>query len=122
PAALPARQQARGGAVARVLWLGAVLAGHAGATYICQMTASRGQMGRLVVCPTPIGNLDDLTSRVLGVLREADVIACEDTRHTRRLLARYAITAPLVSLHEHNERARAGELVQRLRAGALGAL
>ena len=79
-------------------------------------------MGCLVVCPTPIGNLDDITSRVLGVLRDADVIACEDTRHTRRLLDRYAITAPLVSLHEHNEPARAAELLQRLRSSALVAL
>jgi 16S rRNA (cytidine1402-2'-O)-methyltransferase len=78
--------------------------------------------GRLIVCPTPIGNLQDITLRVLSALGEADVIACEDTRHTRVLLARHAIAAPLVSLHEHNERARAGELVERMRGGALVAL
>ena len=64
--------------------------------------------GRLVVCPTPIGNLEDVTLRVLRVLGEADVIACEDTRHTRKLLDRHGIDgARLVSYHEHNERARA---------------
>ena len=64
--------------------------------------------GRLVVCPTPIGNLEDVTLRVLRVLGEADVIACEDTRHTRKLLDRHGIGgARLVSYHEHNERARA---------------
>jgi 16S rRNA (cytidine1402-2'-O)-methyltransferase len=78
--------------------------------------------GRLIVCPTPIGNLQDVTLRVLSVLGEADVIACEDTRHTRVLLARHAIATPLVSLHEHNEQARAGELVERMRGGALVAL
>jgi 16S rRNA (cytidine1402-2'-O)-methyltransferase len=78
--------------------------------------------GRLIVCPTPIGNLQDVTLRALSVLGEADVIACEDTRHTRVLLARHAIATPLVSLHEHNELARAGELVERMRGGALVAL
>jgi 16S rRNA (cytidine1402-2'-O)-methyltransferase len=78
--------------------------------------------GRLLVCPTPIGNLQDVTLRVLTILAEADVIACEDTRHTRVLLARHAIDAPLVSLHEHNERARARELVARMREGAIIAL
>jgi 16S rRNA (cytidine1402-2'-O)-methyltransferase len=86
------------------------------------MTPTRAPVGRLVVCPTPIGNLEDVTLRVLGVLREADVVACEDTRHTRVLLDRHGIAARLVSLHEHNERARAGELVQRIRGGAVVAL
>ncbi len=66
---------------------------------------------------TPIGNLEDITLRALRVLREADVIACEDTRHTRKLLNRYDIRKPLVSYHEHNERARADELVARAQAG-----
>ena len=70
--------------------------------------------GRLVVCPTPIGNLEDVTLRVLAALREADVVACEDTRHTRVLLERYGVSATLVSYHEHNERARAAELVERM--------
>jgi 16S rRNA (cytidine1402-2'-O)-methyltransferase len=78
--------------------------------------------GRLVVCPTPIGNLEDVTLRVLAALREADVVACEDTRHTRVLLERYGVSATLVSYHEHNERARAAELVDRMRDGAVVAL
>jgi len=78
--------------------------------------------GRLVVCPTPIGNLEDVTLRVLAALREADVVACEDTRHTRVLLERYGVSASLVSYHEHNERARAAELVSRMQEGAVVAL
>ncbi|HWY90187.1 MAG TPA: 16S rRNA (cytidine(1402)-2'-O)-methyltransferase [Solirubrobacteraceae bacterium] len=77
-----------------------------------------GTHGRLLVCATPIGNLEDVTLRVLRVLGEADVIACEDTRRTRVLLDRHAIrAASLVSLHEHNERARAPQLADRVRAG-----
>jgi 16S rRNA (cytidine1402-2'-O)-methyltransferase len=82
----------------------------------------RGADGRLVVCPTPIGNLEDVTLRVLAALREADVVACEDTRHTRVLLERYGVSATLVSYHEHNERARAAELVERMLAGDVVAL
>src|SRR5437870_8389699 len=78
--------------------------------------------GRLVVCPTPIGNLEDVTLRVLSALREADVIACEDTRRTRTLLDRYGVRAPLVSYHEHNEERRAAELVRRMRGGDVVAL
>jgi 16S rRNA (cytidine1402-2'-O)-methyltransferase len=78
--------------------------------------------GRLVVCPTPIGNLEDVTLRVLSALREADVIACEDTRRTRTLLDRYGVRAPLVSYHEHNEERRAAELVRRMRGGEVVAL
>jgi 16S rRNA (cytidine1402-2'-O)-methyltransferase len=78
--------------------------------------------GRLVVCPTPIGNLEDVTLRVLAALREADVVACEDTRRTRVLLDRYGVQGTLVSYHEHNERSRAGELVERMRSGATVAL
>jgi 16S rRNA (cytidine1402-2'-O)-methyltransferase len=78
--------------------------------------------GRLIVCPTPIGNLEDITLRVLAALREADLIACEDTRRTRVLLDRYGVSAELVSYHEHNEARRAGELVARMRAGAVVAL
>ncbi len=70
------------------------------------------------VCPTPIGNLDDVTLRVLAVLGAADVVACEDTRHTAGLLARHGVRArALVSLHEHNERARSAALVERARGG-----
>jgi 16S rRNA (cytidine1402-2'-O)-methyltransferase len=78
--------------------------------------------GRLVVCPTPIGNLEDITLRVLAALREADLVACEDTRRTRILLDRYGVGGELVSYHEHNERSRAGELVTRMQAGAVVAL
>jgi 16S rRNA (cytidine1402-2'-O)-methyltransferase len=76
----------------------------------------------LVVCPTPIGNLEDVTLRVLSALREADVVACEDTRRTRTLLDRYGVRATLVSYHEHNETQRAAELVERMRAGETVAL
>src|SRR5947209_11261155 len=78
--------------------------------------------GRLIVCPTPIGNLEDITLRVLAALREADLVACEDTRRTRVLLDRYGVNAKLVSYHEHNERERADELVARMRAGETVAL
>ena len=78
--------------------------------------------GRLIVCPTPIGNLEDVTLRVLAALREADIVACEDTRRTRVLLDRYGVAGKLVSYHEHNERARAGELVAQMRDGAVVAL
>ena len=78
--------------------------------------------GRLVVCPTPIGNLEDITLRVLSALREADVVACEDTRRTRVLLDRYGVKAKLVSYHEHNEKSRAAELVRRMRDGEVVAL
>jgi 16S rRNA (cytidine1402-2'-O)-methyltransferase len=78
--------------------------------------------GRLVVCPTPIGNLEDITLRALSALRDADVVACEDTRRTRVLLDRYGVKARLVSYHEHNERARASELVTRMRDGDVVAL
>ena len=75
-----------------------------------------------MVCPTPIGNLGDVTLRVLDVLRDADAIACEDTRRTRVLLERYEIVGKLVSYHEHNERERAQELVARIGEGAVVAL
>ena len=71
----------------------------------------------LAVCATPIGNLEDVTLRVLDELREADLVLCEDTRHTRVLLQRHGITAQLQSYHEHNEAQRVAELVPRLLAG-----
>jgi 16S rRNA (cytidine1402-2'-O)-methyltransferase len=79
-------------------------------------------MSRLVVCPTPIGNLEDVTLRVLSALRDADVVACEDTRRTRVLLERYGVQATLVSYHEHNEAARTSELVRRMQGGEVVAL
>ena len=78
--------------------------------------------GRLVVCPTPIGNLEDVTLRVLSALRDADVVACEDTRRTRVLLERYGVQGRLVSYHEHNERERTPELVARMLDGTVVAL
>jgi 16S rRNA (cytidine1402-2'-O)-methyltransferase len=86
------------------------------------MTRAEVDAGRLVVCPTPIGNLQDVTQRVLDALAQADAIACEDTRHTRVLLDRYGLSTSLVSLHEHNEGPRARELVARMRAGKAIAL
>jgi 16S rRNA (cytidine1402-2'-O)-methyltransferase len=71
----------------------------------------------LVVCATPIGNLEDVTLRVLHELGEADVVLCEDTRRTRTLLDRHGIRAKLVSYHQHNEAKRVDELVPRLDAG-----
>src|SRR5947207_4631244 len=71
----------------------------------------------LAVCATPIGNLDDVTLRLLDELRSADVVLCEDTRHTRVLLDRHGISARLLSYHEHNEAKRTAELVPRLLAG-----
>ena len=71
----------------------------------------------LAVCATPIGNLDDVTLRVLEELRDADLVLCEDTRHTRTLLARHAVDTKVLSYHEHNEAARTAELLPRLQAG-----
>src|SRR5947208_16739326 len=71
----------------------------------------------LAVCATPIGNLDDVTLRVLDELRSADLVLCEDTRHTRVLLDRHGISARLLSYHEHNEAKRTSEVLPRLLAG-----
>jgi len=73
--------------------------------------------GTLYIVATPIGNLEDITLRALRVLKEADLIACEDTRHTRKLLAHYQIATTTISYHEHNERERSVELVKKLEAG-----
>jgi 16S rRNA (cytidine1402-2'-O)-methyltransferase len=74
--------------------------------------------GTLYVVATPIGNLEDITLRALRVLREADVIAAEDTRRTAKLLTHYAITTPTLSVHQHNMRSRIPPLLERLRNGA----
>ncbi|MGD0016322.1 MAG: 16S rRNA (cytidine(1402)-2'-O)-methyltransferase [Verrucomicrobiia bacterium] len=78
--------------------------------------------GKLFVVGTPIGNLEDITFRAVRVLREADVVAAEDTRRTGVLLAHFEIRKPLVSCHEFNEARRSAELLQRLRDGARVAL
>jgi 16S rRNA (cytidine1402-2'-O)-methyltransferase len=89
---------------------------------VSAVAESSPRPGVLVVCPTPIGNLSDVTLRLLEELRRADVVACEDTRRTRILLERHGISAPLLAVHEHNEAARAGELVERIRSGQRVAL
>jgi len=71
----------------------------------------------LYLIPTPIGNLEDITLRALRILKDVDLIACEDTRHTRRLLDHFGISKPTISYHEHNEQVRAQELVQRMLDG-----
>ncbi len=76
----------------------------------------------LVLVATPIGNLQDITLRALDRLKQADLIACEDTRHSGRLLQHYQIDRPLVSLNEHNEARRIPELIDRIRGGAVVAL
>jgi 16S rRNA (cytidine1402-2'-O)-methyltransferase len=78
--------------------------------------------GTLYVVATPIGNLEDITYRAVRILREATLIAAEDTRHSRKLLEHYAIRAQLLSYHEHNEKARTAELLARLRQGEKVAL
>ena len=78
--------------------------------------------GTLYLVATPIGNLEDITLRALRVLREADIIACEDTRQSGKLLAHFNIEKPTVSYHEHNEAERTEELLARLEAGAQVAL
>jgi len=78
--------------------------------------------GRLYLVATPIGNLEDVTHRAVRILREVDLIACEDTRHTRKLLDHYGISKPVISYHEHNEAARAAELAAKMLGGASVAL
>ena len=78
--------------------------------------------GRLYVVSTPIGNLEDITYRAVRILKEADWIACEDTRTTRRLLDHYGIATRTISYHEHNETERTPELIERIEQGESGAL
>ena len=76
----------------------------------------------MYIVATPIGNLEDITLRALRVLKEVDLIAAEDTRHTQKLLSHYDIHTPLTSYHEHNERTKAPALVERLFRGERVAL
>lgn len=78
--------------------------------------------GKLYLCPTPIGNLGDISQRTLETLQAVDLIAAEDTRNTGLLLARYEIKAPLISYHQHNEKQRSQELIERMQQGAQIAL
>lgn len=73
--------------------------------------------GTLYIVATPIGNLEDITLRALRVLKEADLIAAEDTRHTKKLLNHYGISTPLISYHAHNQESRGPELIRRLQEG-----
>ena len=74
--------------------------------------------GTLYLIATPIGNLEDITHRAVRLLGQVDVIACEDTRHTKKLLSHYGINTRTISYHEHNERERTMELIERLKSGA----
>lgn len=73
--------------------------------------------GKLYICPTPIGNLEDITLRTLRVLEEVDLIAAEDTRHTIKLLNHYEIKSPLTSYHQHNIKEKGIELIDKLHKG-----
>jgi len=73
--------------------------------------------GTLYVVATPLGNLEDLSARAVRVLAEADIIACEDTRHSRKMLQKFAVRTPCVAMHEHNEREILPELIERLKGG-----
>lgn len=86
------------------------------------MTDTNVKQGCLYIVATPMGNLDDITYRAVETLRGVDIIACEDTRHSRRLLSRYDISAKLVSYHEHNEQRSASRITEQLTAGRSVAL
>ena len=73
--------------------------------------------GKLFICPTPIGNLQDITIRTLNTLKEVDLIAAEDTRHTLKLLNYYEIQKPLTSYHEHNKTAKGLQIIEKIREG-----
>ena len=79
-------------------------------------------LGTLYIVATPIGNLEDITLRALRILKEADEIACEDTRHTRKLLTHFEIHKPLLSYFQHNQRSRSPQIIEKLKAGAKIAL
>ena len=89
---------------------------------LMQFSYTRGMPGLLYVVATPIGNLEDITYRAVRILKEADWIACEDTRTTRRLLDHYGIQTRSISYHEHNEAHRTEDLIARLQQGETGAL
>lgn len=80
------------------------------------------QKGTLYLCPTPIGNLEDMTYRAVRCLKEADIVAAEDTRHTRQLFAAYGIDTPLTSYHEHNKAEKGPQLIEMLQDGKMVAV
>src|ERR1700680_4845356 len=84
--------------------------------------SNRTLLPGLYLVATPIGNLEDITLRALRLLKQADLIACEDTRQTQKLLSHYSITTRTTSYHEHNEMTRSAELVLELEGGARVAL
>ncbi|MFW6273557.1 MAG: 16S rRNA (cytidine(1402)-2'-O)-methyltransferase [Halanaerobium sp.] len=75
------------------------------------------EKGKLYICGTPIGNLSDVSQRLLEILQKVDLIACEDTRHSRKLLNHFSITKKLISYHEHNEQKRSREIIEKLKSG-----
>lgn len=81
------------------------------------MDRKSGDQGMLYIVATPIGNLEDITLRAIRILKEVDIIAAEDTRHTRKLLNAYEITTPLISLYEHNEREKSALLIAKIKGG-----
>lgn len=81
------------------------------------MTEKTDEAGVLYLCATPIGNLEDITLRALRILREADLIAAEDTRHTKKLLSHYDIHTPVTSYHEHNKRDKGPEIIAAIKKG-----
>lgn len=108
------------GLVLTSLLYGRCIGGQAAAPIFCEMSGNGAKVGRLTICPTPIGNSRDITLRTLDVLREADVIACEDTRRTGLLLDDHDLRragAKLISLHEHNERERVPQLIRQMQSG-----
>jgi len=92
------------------------------ASFLDPLEPANGEHGRLYVVGTPIGNLEDITLRAIRILKEVDLIACEDTRRTGKLLNAYKIQTPMVSYHEHNEMTRAPELVIQMEEGSSIAL
>src|SRR5881392_3472651 len=86
-------------------------------THNSSIVNRQSSIGRLYVVATPIGNLEDITLRALRVLKEVDLIACEDTRHTAKLLSPFGISKPRESFHEHNEVARTPRFLEFLRNG-----
>src|SRR6056297_190801 len=79
-------------------------------------------MSKIYVCPTPLGNLQDMTFRIIEVLKKVDFIAAEDTRHSIKLLNHFDINTKMLSYHEHNEQSRSEEIITRVKNGEICAL